>query len=184
MTTHRVSVAPARATVPTIGRWIPTAVVPLAYGAVAAGLCALVIESPFWLGMGLLLVVVNLVMPTPLITGSLLLLLGVSQLSRAPSVADPTFYALLAGLHLLYMMGSLARVMPWIGRLELAALRRPCLRFLKVQMTSQGVAVTALFLFDGDGARYAGLSIVAAVWLALLGVLLATGVRRDAATQR
>lgn len=168
-----------RAAAPTIGRSIPTAVLPLSAIGVAAGLCVIALKSPLWLGIGLLLAVISPFFSTHLAAGSLVLLLGVSQLWRTPHVSDPRFYVLLAGLHLLYVLGSFARVMPWAGRIELAALVGPAKRYAMLQAISQGIAVVALSLLDETVARISGLSTLAALLLSLLALLFAMAVRRQ-----
>ena len=71
--------ARTRASVPTIGPWVPTATVHLAFLAVAIGLCLLVLEAPCWLGGGLLLAVAGTFGPNLVPRGCLILLLGLSQ---------------------------------------------------------------------------------------------------------
>jgi hypothetical protein len=105
----------------------------------------------------------------------LLLVLGLSQVSREPSVTDLTFYLLLAGVHLLHVLGGLARVLPWAGRMQVGALVQPIQRFVLVQAVAQPAAVGALLAFDGGPGTIPGLSIVAA---ATVGAIAAVLVRR------
>lgn len=166
---------------PEIGRWVPTAVLHGLVLTVSAALCLLVLEPPLWRAVGLTLAVVGTVVPRRVPLWWLLLLLGLSPLGREPSVTDVTFYLLLAGVHLLYVLGGLARLVPWEGRMQVGALVRPIRRFVLVQAVVQPVAVGALFAFGGGPGTVPGLSIVAAVVLGCVAVVLVRGGRRAGA---
>lgn len=145
---------------------------------VAAGLCVLVLERPFWLAVGLLLAAGPTVIPELVSRWWVLLLLGVSQLWREPSVTDVGFYLLLAGLHLLHVVGSLAQQLPWHARMQRVAFVRCIRRYLLVQAVAQAVAVGALLAFIGGRRTVTGLSIVAAAALGLVAAVLTRGLRR------
>jgi hypothetical protein len=168
----------SRASDPSIGPWVPTAALHLAFLAVAAGLCMLVFESHLWLGIGLLIAIAATLVPHLVSPWWLLLMLGLSQLWRTPSVSDVVFYLLLAGVHLLHVLSCLARLLPWRGRIQAVALVRPLRRFVQVQAVSQIVAVGAMFTFAGARGSAAGLSILAAALLGVVAAVLALGVRR------
>ncbi len=169
----------ARASTPAIGRWVPTATVHLASLAVAAGLSLLVFPSPFWRGIGLLLAVAGTLVPNVVSRWWLPLLLGVSQYWRTPSATDGVFYLLLAGVHLLHVLGSLARLLPWQGRMQVAAFVRPLQRYVLVQVVGQAVAVGALLTFGGGRGTVPGLSILAAAMLGVVAAVLARGLGQD-----
>ena len=156
---------------------MPTATVRLVFLGTAAGLCLFVLKD-FWLIGGLLLAVSGTVLPNLVHKGWVILVLGVSQLWREPSVSDPTFYLLLAGVHLLYVISSLAAQVPWHGRMQTVAFVRPVQRFVLVQIVVQAVAVGALLAFGERRGTVPGLSIVAAVVLGVVAVVLARGLRR------
>lgn len=168
----------ARASVPAMGPCVPTATVHLAYLVVAAALCALVIEAPFWLAIGLLLACAGTFVPNLVHKGCVILVLGLSQLWREPSATDVVFYVLLAGVHLLYTIGSLARELPWQGRMQTRALMRPLQRFVLVQSVVQIVAVSTLITFGDRRGTVPGLSIVAAAVLGVVAIVLGRGLRR------
>ncbi len=163
---------------PAIGWWAPTAALHLLFLAVAAGLCVLVLPAPLWLSIGLSLAVAGTLAPNTVPTWWLLLLLGVSQLSRVPSATDTVYYLLLAGLHLLHVVGSFARVVPWSGRLQIAAVVRPLQRFVLLQAVVQPFAFVALLLFGEIRGSIPWLPIVAAVTLASVAAVLFRGRRR------
>ena len=171
----------ARASIPDIGRWVPTATVHLAYFAVAAALCVLVLGRPFYLGVGLLLAVSGTLVPQRVPSWWLLLVLGVSQLWREPSRTDVSFYVLLAGVHLLHLLGGLARLVPWRGRMQVTAFISPVRRYLLVQLFAQATAVGTLAAFGDAHGTVPGLSIVAAALLGLVALMFARPLPKVAA---
>ena len=108
------------------------------------------------------------------------LVLGVAQLGRQPSPTDPTFYVLLAGVHLLHVLSCLSRLLPLNGRIEIAALAAPFRRFALVQAISQVFAFAALQMLNGTSGTAAGLPIAAAAVLGLIGLILTRGMRTHA----
>jgi hypothetical protein len=166
------------ASVPAIGQWVPTATLHVLFFAVAAGLCLLVLVSPFWIAVGLLLAAAVTLAPNRVPTWWLLLVLALSQLWREPSVTDLTFYLLLAGVHLLHVLGGLARLLPWMGRMQVGALVRPLQRFVLVQAVAQAGAVSTLLVFDGNPITVRGLSILAAGALGVVAAILLRQLRQ------
>lgn len=172
-----------RASVPAIGPWVPTAALPLAFLGVAVGLCLLVLEAPFWLGVGLLLAVTGTFVPNLVPKGWVILMLGLSQLWREPSATDFSFYLLLAGVHLLHVIGGFTRDTPWHGRMQTVAFVRPLQRFVLVQVVVQTVAVGALLAFGGAHGTVTGLSIFAAAVLGIMAAVLARALRHARACE-
>jgi hypothetical protein len=170
--------ARAPASEPALGRWVPTALVPLTFLAVAVGLCLLAFASPFWRGIGVLLSVASTLVPQVVSRWWLLLLLGMSQYFRAPSATDGVFYLLLAGVHLLQLLAGLAGMLPWHGRLQLSACVRPLQRYLLVQVVVQPVAAATLLAFGGGLGTVPGLSILTAALVAAVAAVFARGLRR------
>lgn len=158
------------------GRSVPTAALHVAFLVAAAGLCFAVLPSPFWRSVGLLLVIVGTISSTVVRTWWLLFLLGMSQLTREPSPSNPVFYLLLAGVHLLHVLGSVARLVSWRGRLQLRSCVLPFRRILLVQLVVQPVSAGVLLVFDG-GRRgtVPNSSILAAL---MLGAIAALFLRR------
>lgn len=135
----------ASAAGPSIGAWVPTAIVHMAFTVVAAGVCLLVLDQRLF--------------------------------RRAATVADVSFYLLLAAVHLLHVLRSVAALLPWHGRMQVAALRRPLQRFVCVQAIVQPVAFSALFTFCGAQGTVRGLSIFSAAVLGVMAVVLARAMR-------
>jgi hypothetical protein len=165
------------ASTPAIGPWVPTATLHLIFFAVAAGLCLLVL-TPSLLVVGLLLSVAVTLLPDWVPNWWLMLVLALTQVWREPSPTDLTFYLLLAGVHLLHVLGSLARLLPWTGRMQVSALVRPIQRFIMVQAVAQGAAACALLAFSGGDGSVRGLSIFAAGVLATVIVMFARRLRQ------
>lgn len=163
-----------RASVPAMGPWVPIAMLHVLFFAVAAGLCLLVL-MPLYLGVGLVLAAAVTLVPDRVPVWCLLIALALSQVWREPSATDITFYLLLAGVHLLHMLGGLTRVLPWVGRIQVRALVGPFQRFAVVQGVAQAVALSGLLAFGGGPGKVPGLSILAA---GALGVVVALLVRR------
>lgn len=173
-----VATPQARTSVPDIGPSVPTAVLHLLFFVVGAGLCLLVLESPLWLVIGLLLAIAGTLVPHLVPTWWLLLVLGLSPLGREPSVSDVAYYVLLAGVHLLHVLGSLTRLLPWDGRMQVVVLAPSLRRFVFVQAGVQPVAVGALFVFSGESGTVPWLSILAAAVLVFVAAVLARGLRQ------
>ncbi len=172
MRAHRM-----RASVPAMGPWVPTATVHLVFLAVAVGLCLLVLDRPFWIGVGLLLAVAGTFIPHLVAKGWVIGMLALGQLWREPSATDVSFYLLLAGVHLLHVLGSLAGQIPWHGRMQTGAFVRPLQRFVLVQTVVQAVAVGALLAFGGGRGTVPGLSILSAALLGIVAAVLARALR-------
>jgi hypothetical protein len=166
-----------RASVPDIGPSIPTAVLPLLFSVVAAGLCLLVLPSASLVAVGLLLAVLGTVAPKQVPAWLLVLMLGLSQLWRDPLATDVVYYLLLAGMHLLHVLSSLARLLPWNGRMQVRTLARPLRRYLFVQGIVQPVAAGALIAFGRGSGGITGLSLVSAALLCVVAVALRVGKR-------
>jgi hypothetical protein len=139
---------------------------------IAAALCFLVLTSPSLVAIGLLLALLGTLAPNQVPSWWLLLLLGLSQLWRDPLATDVSFYLLLAGVHLLFVLSSLARLLPWNGRMQLDTLARPLKRYVLVQAVAQPVAAGALLAFGGGSGGVTGMSMVAALLLCALAVAL------------
>lgn len=167
----------ARASVPDIGPSIPTATVPLLFLAASAGLCLLALASPSLVAIGFLLALLGTVASNQMSTWLLLLMLSLSQLWRDPLATDVVYYLLLAGVHLLHVLSSLSRLLPWNGRMQVGTLARPLRRYLFVQAVVQPVAVGALIAFGRGSGGVTGLSIVAALLLCVVAVELGVGKR-------
>lgn len=171
-----------RASVPDIGASVPTATVPLLFLAIAAGLCLLVLPSPSLVAIGLLLALIGTLASNQMSTWLLLLMLSLSQLWRDPLATDVAYYLLLAGVHLLHVLSSLVRLLPWNGRMQVGAFARPLKRYVLVQAAVQPVAAGVLLAFGREPGSVTGLSLVAALLLCVVAVALGVGKRPSEST--
>lgn len=107
--------------------------------------------------------------------------LAVGMVMSEPSV----WRALVAVLvvHLIHVASSLMLVVPWRGRVVLAALRPTLRRLLLVQLVAQPLTLLVMLLFlsggsSSDGITVEGAAIVGAAALAMLSVLFLVRLRR------
>jgi hypothetical protein len=133
---------------PRLGPRVPGWMLRVAIGIVGAGLCVTQLPLGFWFGLGLVLAVLAAIAPRLSTAWALILLLGSSLLWREPSPLNVTFYALLAGVHLLHLLASYALVVPIGGWLQLRAFTASLKRYLIVQVPLQLLTALALFAFS------------------------------------
>jgi hypothetical protein len=149
-----------------------------------AGLLLSMVDYGFtgWLAVGIVLSVAAAWSPRHLLAWGLVLYLAAGRLAHHASLSWQ-FLVILAGVHLLHVLGMLALELPsrsWVQpQLFLAPLRR----FLVIQVPTQLLAILALLLLapSPDGHRpltIAGFGVVGALALAGLALLL-SGPRRD-----
>lgn len=161
---------------PVLGPVVPATTLHVAAAAVGAGLLvALLPPSYRWLAAPMALALA--VLPGPLTSGAVVLVLAWDQLLQPLVPVRPGFFLLLAGAHLLHVLTGLAAAVPRRGWLQLAALRRPVVRFVGVQLPVQAAAVVVLALVPGRTGGLAGLwspagGAVGAVALVALALLL------------
>lgn len=148
-----------------MGPWIPAGVFRAALGAVGILLCLQRLPWGFWTAVGFALTAAAVAVPRVPTAWCLLLLLAATQLFEQPAPQDGRFFLLLAGLHLLHVLAAQALALPWRGRVQLAVLRRPLLRFVAVQVPVQVAAFGALALL-APGAGGAAATVLPAVGIA------------------
>jgi hypothetical protein len=145
---------------PGAGARIPGVAVRAAF-AITGAVVALVDYGPNgWLAFGIVLAVAAAVAPETLIAWLLILFLVAGQLARH---ADLTwrFLALLAGLHLLHVLASLALELPWRSWIQPAVFIAPLRRFVLIQIPTQLLAVVALLLLAPSHGGHRPLTIAA-----------------------
>jgi hypothetical protein len=163
---------------PAAGARIPGVAVRAAF-AITGALLALVDYGPNgWLAFAIVLSVAAAVAPETLIGWLVILFLMAGQLARH---ADLTwrFLVLLAGLHLLHVLASLALELPWRSWIQPAVFVPPLRRFVLIQIPTQLLAVCALLLLapNHDGHRPLTVAAFAVVGAAALGGLTLVFVR-------
>lgn len=103
-----------------------------------------------WLAVGIVLSVAAAWSPQSLLGWVLILFLAAGQLAHHAGLGW-RFLVLVAGLHLLHVLGMLMLELPWRSWVQPAVFMGPLLRFLTIQVIAQPLAVAALLLLaPGD----------------------------------
>jgi hypothetical protein len=114
--------------------------------------------------------------PEYLLSWMLIVFLALGELAR-PAGLTWQLLVLIAGVHLMHLLGMLTLTLPWRSWLQPRLFKRPLLRFISIQFPVQLLAVAALPLLapSTHGHRplnVAAFSILGAVALAALALLL------------
>lgn len=155
---------------------IPGAALRVALAGAGAGLSLVAERSPALLTISFALAIAAAVAPRHLWAWGLVVVLALSQLANRPGLTW-RFLVLLAGIHLLHVLGMLAAEVPGRSFLDPGVLVRPVVRFVLVEVPIQAVAAVALVLLSPGvhGHRPVTVGAFAAVGvvaLAGLGLLL------------
>jgi hypothetical protein len=98
-----------------------------------------------WGVVGILLSLSAAWAPQNLIAWVLIVFLALGELGHHAALTWQLL-VLLAGLHLLHVLGMLALELPWRSWIQPAVFVRPLLRFVEIQIPAQLLAVVALLL--------------------------------------
>jgi hypothetical protein len=178
----KLAVMQPPADLPEVGARIPALAVRALF-AVAGVLLTLVDYGlTGWLAVGIVLSFAAAWVPQQLLGWGLILFLAAGRLAQHSSLSWQ-FLVLLAGLHLLHVLGMLALELPWRSWVQPVVFVAPLRRFLMIQVPTQLLAVLTLSLLapGTHGHRpvtIAAFAVVGAVALAGLAVLL-VGPRLD-----
>jgi len=161
---------------PASGARIPGFAVGATFGIVGGLLSFVDYGLSGWLAVGIVLSVTAAWSPRYLLAWALVLFLAAGQLAHHPGLSW-RFLVLLAGLHLLHVLGTLTLELPWRSWIQPAVFVRPVRRFLVIQVPTQLLAVVALLLLapSHDGHRpvtVAEFAVVGAIALVGVGLLL------------
>jgi hypothetical protein len=140
-----------RGSLPDIGLRMPGGAVRILLAAVGVGLCLIGIPLGFWFVVGLALTALALAAPPLLGAWGLIVLLALATLTRPETAFDVRFFVLLAGMHLLHVLGAQTLVLPLRAWAQVAVLRAPLLRFVVVQVPVQILAFVVLLLAAPGG---------------------------------
>lgn len=164
---------------PHIGARVPGWVLRVLVGIVGISLC--ISQLPvdvggFWLWVGIVVTIVAVLAPATPAAWVLMVMLGISLLTCDPSPVDARIYILIAGIHLLQLFASYARVVPLRSWIQLRSLAAPLRRYVLVQVPVQCAAVVTLIAFAPRTGEHPvevpALGIVAGVALILLTLIL------------
>lgn len=163
---------------PQLGPRMPAVALPAIIGVLSLGLSVVSYGAAAGIPIGILLAVASPWAPYRLGPWGAILVIGLGQFTREPSLHWQSF-VLLAGLHLLHVLGSLTAGIPWRSWVQLTVLRLPLLRFVAIQIPTQLLAGLTLAVLapNSHGHRpvsWAGFGLIGAVALAGLALLLVT----------
>ena len=161
--------------------WFPALLLPFAYMAVAFALSMQTLPSGFYVAVALVIAAAAVLTGNQLLAWLLPVTLGAAGLTSSPGTTreaaapEPVLFVLLAGLHLLHILGGLSRLLPFTARIELAALAAPFRSYVVVQLFSQAFAFVALRALGDAPKGPAFLPIAAGVVLGALALSLTRG---------
>lgn len=155
---------------------IPALTVRAALATVGILLTLLVYGTSGWLTVGVLFSLLAAWAPEYLLSWAMIVFLALGELARSAGLTWQLL-VLIAGVHLLHLLGMLTLALPWRSLLQPRVFTRPLLRFVVIQIPVQALAVVALLLLapNAHGRRpvtVGAFSIVGAVALAGLALLL------------
>jgi hypothetical protein len=164
------------ADLPAADAWIPAPAVRVVLVLVGALLSLAVYGAGGWLAFGIVLALLAAWQPDYLLTWPLIVFLAIGQLDHRPTLSWRVL-VLLAGLHLLQLLASLALMLPWRAWVQPAVFKRPLLRFAAIQIPVQLLAVVALLLLAPNARGQRPLTapeftVIGAAALAALALLL------------
>lgn len=156
---------------------IPGFAVRVALLAIGALLSPVAYGFTGWIAIGIALSIWAAWFPRQRLPWILILFLAASPLAHKAHLSWE-FLTLLAGIHLLHVLGMLSLGVPWYARVQPKIFIAPFLRALAIQTVCQPLAIAALLLFSPqhNGHRpitMTGFGLIGAVALALAGVTLA-----------
>jgi hypothetical protein len=162
---------------------IPGITIRFAIVLVGIGLTLVVFGVSGWLAVGIILALLAAYAPEMLLAWLVVVFLAIGQLARQATWSWH-FLLLLAGLHLLHVLATMAIELPWQGWLQPAVFRAPLRRFVTIQIPSQLLALVALLLLapDRHGHRpltLTGAAVIGAAALTGLAVLVLRGRLND-----
>lgn len=160
-----------------VGAYIPAFAPRLATALIGCAAALTLVPAPFGL-FGALFAILGAVFPAALGAWGCALVIALAQLARTPSVTDWHPYAVLAAVHLLHVVGSLAIVVEPGGVLQLRTLRTPLLRWLAIQVPAQAVLALALLLASSGPAVLPLPGVFAALAATCVAVLVVLVIRR------
>jgi hypothetical protein len=155
---------------------IPALTVRAALATVGILLTLVVYGTSGWLAVGVIFSLLAARAPEYLVSWVLIVFLAIGELAQ-PAGLTWQLLVLIAGVHLLHLLGMLTLALPWRSSLQPRIFERPLLRFVAIQIPAQALTVVALLLFapNTHGQRpltVVPFTIVGAVALAALTLLL------------
>lgn len=161
---------------PVAGARIPALVIRAALATVGILLTLTVYGASDWLFVGVPLSLLAAAAPKYLLSWALIVFLALGQLAR-PTGLNWQLLALIFGVHLLHLLGTLALALPWQTLMKPDVFKRPLQRLVAIQIPVQALAVLELSLLgpnahDRRPLTLSSFTIVGAVALAAFALLL------------
>jgi hypothetical protein len=155
---------------------VPGVVVRAALAILGILLTLVVYGTSGWLAVGVIFSLLAAWAPEYLLSWLVIVFLALGELDR-PAGLSWQLLVLLAGVHLLHVLGTLVLALPWKSWLEPRVFTRPLRRFVAIQIPVQLLAVVTLLLFAPNAHGHhpltiAEFTIVGAAALAGLTLLL------------
>jgi hypothetical protein len=155
---------------------IPGLTVRAALATVGILLTLVVYGGSGWVAVGVIFSLLSAWAPEYLLSWVVVVFLALGELSR-PAGLSWQLLVLIAGVHLLHLLGMLALTLPWRSWLQPRLFERPLRRFIAIQIPAQLLAVATLLLFapNAHGHRpltVAEFTVIGAAALAGLTLLL------------
>jgi hypothetical protein len=155
---------------------VPAITVRAALATVGILLTLMVYGTSGWLVVGVSFSLLAAWAPEYLLSWVVIVFLALGELDRSAGLTWQLL-VLIAGVHLLHLLGMLTLTLPWRSWLQPRIFARPLLRFIAIQIPVQLLAVAALLLLAPNAHGHRPLSIAAftflgAVALAALALLL------------
>lgn len=144
-----------------------------AFAVASAGACLVTLTNLGWLIIGLVLTALALIFRRLMLPWLLILLLGASVFWQLPDPANWRFYLVLAGLHVIHLLGGLLAWIPPTSHVQLAVFAPMARRFLLIQVPVQVLSWLALVIWSGHSGAAPAFGVLAGIALALLAVVLA-----------
>ena len=151
---------------PRVGRTVPVIVVSIVVAVGAAATAWVVIGPSGWLAVAGLLIVGAVALPRAPFPMLLLVQLAVAGVAVGAIGYTGRFAVLLAGAHLLFAGSLLVVRLPLRSRVQVAALRRPLLQYVSIQVPCQVVAFVVLGIGHPEG-------VVGVTWLGVVAAVAA-----------
>ena len=138
---------------------VPGVAVRLVLAIAGVVLTLVVYGSSGWLAVGIIFSLLAAWAPEYLLAWVLVVFLALGELSR-PAALSWQLLVLLAGVHMLHALATLALGLPWSSWIQPSVFKRPLLRFLAIQIPVQLLAVVTLLLLAPNAHGHRPLTVV------------------------
>jgi hypothetical protein len=160
---------------PRIGARVPAFVIRIALGALCIAMVAVQVPGAFWITIGVLLAVLGGAYPRSHASWIVILLLGLSRALGPAGAPEWRLLVLIAGLHAIAVLGSLAIALPG-GVVQLRVFGRAALRYAAIQVVVQALTIAGYPLLSPTRAHVGGVPALAVLGACAFVALVAVAV--------